>query len=174
MCVPATWDPALSASGTYQRPLLQQHACLRLSLLERSASSQQSAPGRRCAPQAALPAGKARIAAELAGKTPRVRLLAEARQRPDRAVTVSRSAGPAQSPKQGHGRNGKNRETQHSDCEGRGRRDGGKKAQLGKMHAAVAQQRRFGWVAFRAHEGAEREETWRRLSVTRPRAADLK
>lgn len=43
LCISARWDSAHSALGTYQRHLFQQHGCLRLSLLERGACSQQSA-----------------------------------------------------------------------------------------------------------------------------------
>ena len=43
----------------------------------------------------------------------------------------------------------KNRQTQHGDCEGRGRRGGvgGNKTHLGKMHDTVAEERQFGWEA---------------------------
>lgn len=139
-----------------------------LSLLERGASSQQSAA------QAEMRGRKARRAAE-----PQESAAAAAPCRGEAAPGRARhrsagAAGLAQSPKQGHGRNGKNREIQHRDCEGSGGRAGGSKARLGRMRAAAAEERRFGWAAFHVDGGAEQEGTWRCLSVTRPRATDLK
>lgn len=175
LCSSARWDSAHSALGTYQRHLFQQHSCLRLSLLERGACSQQGAlwmetcaTARSHSEQSAESSGAGREntvvtapgRAQAAGPP---RWTPASRSHRARTVTQARGC-----------RNGNNTETEHTDCEGTGRRDGGNKTHLGKMHAAVAKEEQFGWVAFHVDEGAKQEETWRWLIVSRPRSTDLK
>lgn len=141
--------------------------------MERGACSQQSALWARIFATAHSHSEKSAESSSTGRENTGVTALAGRGQLPDRAHHCpAGTAGPAQSPKRGHGRNGKNRETGHRDCEGRGRRDGGNKTHLGKMH--VAEERQFGWVAFHADEGAKGEETRRWLLVSSPRATDLK
>lgn len=102
------------------------------------------------------PARTVREAQRVAGKTQWVQL----------HLHWHPSAGLALSPKHGHCRNGKDREAQHRDRAGHA----GNKTHLGKMHAAVAEERQFGWMAFHVDEGAEQEGTWRWLLVSRARA----
>lgn len=135
--------------GTYQRHLFQQHSCLRLSLLERGTSSQQSALWVEMCATACSDSEKSAGSSGTGRENTVVTAPCRAAQAGSRLdCSAHPLAGLAHSPEQGDCGNGENRETQHGDCEGRGRRDGGNKTHLGKMHAAVAEERRFGWVAF--------------------------
>lgn len=166
LCTSATWDsPRLSAltRGTYSSSTVASG-----SLFWREAPPASKArSGWRCAPQPALTVRKVQVAAELAEKTQWLQLLAEQHRQAASWTAVLTSqlgaAGLAHSPEQGDCGNGQNRETQHGDCEGRGRRDGGNKTHLGKMHAAVAEERRFGWVAFHVRNNSWRSKAARDL-----------
>lgn len=125
-------------------------------------------------PQAVLPAGKARIAAELAGRAPRVRLLAEERQPPDCAVTSPAAMGLHSHRSKGMAEMERTEKLSTAAVRVAGGEMEVTKLSLERGIAAVAGQRRFGWVAVHVDEGVEQEETWRRLSVTRPRATDPK
>lgn len=147
LCTSATWDlPRLSAltRGTYSSSTVASG-----SLFWRGTSSQQSVLWVEMCATACSHSEKSAGSGGTGRENTVVTAPCRAAQAGSRLdCSAHQSAGLAHSPEQGDCGNGENRETQHGDCEGRGRRDGGNKTHLGKTRAAVAEERRFGWAAF--------------------------